>query len=80
MSTLRMLILFGLLSTVATAEVNSLKTSALPAKSTAASSVAASATLPAVPLSEEKRPIALAFGIALVLVTFHRAFSRRQRA
>ena len=41
---------------------------------------AANATLPAVSLPEEKRPLALAFGVVLVLVTFHRAFARRQRA
>lgn len=79
MSTLRILTLLGLLSTAAMAEVNSLNASALPGMSTGGASVAAAATLPEMPLSEQKRPFALALGIALVLATFHRAL-KRQRA
>jgi hypothetical protein len=80
MSTVRLLLLLGLLSTSAFAEVNSLMTSALPPAAVPGSEVVAAVTLPDVPLPEERRPLALIFGIALVLVTFQRAFARRQRA
>jgi hypothetical protein len=52
----------------------------LPASATPETGVVAAATLPDVPLPDEKRPLALAIGIALVLVTFQRAFAQRQRA
>ena len=81
MSTVRLLLLFGLLSTSAFAEVNSLNASMLPISTSPETEVVAAAPLPEVPLTEEKRPLALALGIALVLVTFQRAFAaRRQRA
>lgn len=80
MSTFRILALLVLLSTFAVAEVNSLNPSALSAVTATGTSVAASANLPDVSLSEEKRPFALALGIALVLITFHQALARRQRA
>lgn len=79
MSTIRTLILLGLLSTAAMAEVNPLNASALPGITAGGAGVAATATLPDMPLSEQKRPFALALGIALVLATFHRAL-KRQRA
>src|SRR5688572_21492527 len=77
MSTFRSLILLVLLSTSAMAGLNSLNTSALSEPAVTASSVAATTPLPAATLTEGKRPFALALGIALVLVTFHRAFARR---
>jgi hypothetical protein len=80
MSTVRLILLLGLLSTAAFAEVNSLNVSMLPASATPETGVVAAATLPDVPLPDEKRPLALAIGIALVLVTFQRAFAQRQRA
>jgi hypothetical protein len=81
MSTVRLLLLLGLLSTSALAEVNSLNASALPDTTAPGASVVAATTLPDVPLSDEKkRPLALGLGIALVLVTFQRAYARRQRA
>jgi hypothetical protein len=78
--TLRALILLLLLSTSAMAEIHWSNGSRSPNAAAAELSIAASAALPVVPLSEEKRPIALALGIALVLITFHRALLRRQRA
>jgi hypothetical protein len=80
MSTVRLFLLLGLLSTSAFAEVNSLTASTLANTPAPEASVVAAATLPDVPLTEEKRPVALALGIALVLVTFQRAYARRQRA
>jgi hypothetical protein len=81
MSTVRLILLLGLLSASSFAEDNSLNVSMLPASATPEASVVAAATLPDVPLIEEKRPLALALGIALVLFTFQRAFAaRRQRA
>ncbi|OAI57142.1 hypothetical protein AYO49_02705 [Verrucomicrobiaceae bacterium SCGC AG-212-N21] len=80
MSTLRPFIFLVLLSTSAVAGINALNTSALPEPTAAPPSVAAATPLPAATLTEGKRPFALALGITLVLVTFHRAFARRQRA
>lgn len=83
---LRALILLLVLSTSAVAEMNpsigsrSPDTVAVSNRVGAESSMASSATLPAVPLSEKKRPVALVLGIALVVITFHQALMRRQRA
>ena len=75
------LILLLFLSTSAIAEIHPSIGSRSPDTVAVESSMAAaSATLPAVPLSEQKRPLALALGIALVVITFHRALLRRQRA
>lgn len=79
MSTCRIFALLALLSSPAVAEVSPFNPSALPALTATGSSMAASTGLPA-PLSEEKRPFALALGITLVAITFHQAFARRQRA
>jgi hypothetical protein len=80
MSSLRFIVLLVFLTLPVVAEVNPLNTSPLPHVVAAGSSVAASTSLPAVSLPEQKRPLALALGIGLVLVTFHRALARRQRA
>ena len=68
------------LSAPALAESSSLGGSALPEMAMAGSSVAASATLPISPLADEKRPFALALGIALVIGAFGRSFMTRQKA
>jgi hypothetical protein len=80
MSTLRPLVFLVLLSTSAMAEINSLNSSALSEPAAATPAVATTPPLSAATLSEGKRPFALALGIALVVVTFHRALARRQRA
>jgi hypothetical protein len=80
MSSFRSLVLLVFFSTSAMAGGASLHAAALIEPASTTTSVAATAPLPASTLSEGKRPFALALGIALVLVTFHRAFATRQRA
>jgi hypothetical protein len=80
MSTVRIFVVLGLLSASSMAESNLLTASPLPAVTAVGASVAASVPLPDVPLSDKKRPVALAVGIALVVGVFHRALARRQRA
>lgn len=80
MSHVRVAILLVILSASALAEQPSIQGSALPEMALAGSSVAANATLPISPLTEEKRPFALALGIALVIGAFGRSFMTRQRA
>jgi hypothetical protein len=80
MSTLRIFLLLAFLSGSALADANSLNASTLASSSAAGASVVAETPISAVPLPEPKRPLALWLGIALVLVTFQRGISRRQRA
>jgi hypothetical protein len=80
MPTLRIFVVFGLLCTSGMAENNALNSSLLPTTPASAVTVATGVPLPDVPLSEKKRPVALALGIALVVAVFHRGLARRQRA
>ncbi len=75
--------LCAFLSTPVLAEQASLGAGALPElvlSGAGVSSMTTSATLPVSPLVDEKRPFALALGIALVVGAFSHSFVTRQRA